>query len=135
MAALTRLLFKSAVRGSPFFKALRSGPQFEWTSECQKAFDELKANITKLPTLTYLGQGETLFVYLAVGEEAVSAVLVREEDKIQKPVYYVNRAVQGAGVRHSAVKRYVLTLVHAAQKLRSYFQTHPIVVITDQPLK
>ena len=52
MVALNRFLSKSAVRGSPFFKALRRGPQFEWTSECQKAFDELKAHIAKLSTLT-----------------------------------------------------------------------------------
>ena len=76
-----------------------------------------------------------MFIYLAVGEEAVSAVLVREEDKVQKPVYYVSRALQGAEARYSMVERYVLTLVHATRKLRSYFQSHPIVVVTDQPLK
>ena len=73
-------MLKSAVRGSPFFKALRRGPQFEWTSECQKVFDKLKAHIAQLPVLTSPAQGETLFIYLAVEKEAISAVLVREED-------------------------------------------------------
>ncbi|XP_027177519.1 uncharacterized protein LOC113776533 [Coffea eugenioides] len=135
MAALSRFLSKLAVQGSPFFKALRRGPHFEWTSECQKAFDELKAHIARLPALTSPTQGETLFIYLAVGEEALSAVLVREEDKVQKPVYYVSRALQGAEPRYAAVERYVLALVHAARKLRSYFQAHPVIVVTDQPLK
>ncbi|XP_027183804.1 uncharacterized protein LOC113782091 [Coffea eugenioides] len=135
MAALNRFLSKSAVRGSPFFKALRRGPQFEWTPECQQAFDELKAHITQLPSLTSPAQGEALFIYLAVGEEAVSAVLVREEGKIQKPVYYVSRALQGAEPRYTSIERYVLALVHAARKLRSYFQAHPVIVMTDQPLK
>ncbi|XP_071921925.1 uncharacterized protein [Coffea arabica] len=116
MTALNRFLSKSAVRGSPFFKALRRGPQFEWTSECQKAFDELKTHIARLPALTSPAQGETLFIYLAVGEEAVSAVLVWEEDKVQKPVYYVSRALQGAEPRYAAIERYVLALVHAARK-------------------
>ena len=70
-----------------------------------------------------------------MGEEGVSAVLIREENKVQKPVYYVSRALQGVEARYSVVKRYVLTLVHAVRKLRSYFQSHPIVVVTDQPLK
>ncbi|XP_071924104.1 uncharacterized protein [Coffea arabica] len=135
MAALNRFLSKSAVRGAPFFKVLKGGRQFEWNPECQKAFDELKEHLVRLPALTSPEVGETLFIYLAAGEGAVSAVLVREEDKLQKPVYYVSRALQGAESRYSAIERYVLALVHAARKLRTYFQAHPVVVITDQPLK
>ena len=82
MAALNRFLSKSAVRGSPFFKALRGGRPFEWSSECQKAVDELKAHLVRLPALTSPKQEEILFIYLAVGEEAISAVLVREESKV-----------------------------------------------------
>ncbi|XP_071906201.1 uncharacterized protein [Coffea arabica] len=135
MAPLNRFLSKSTVRGSPFFKALKGGRQFEWSPECQRAFDELKAHLTRLPALTSPDLGETLFLYLAVGEGAISAVLVREENKVQKPIYYVSRALQGAEARYSAVERYVLALVHAARKLRTYFQAHPVVVMTDQPLK
>ena len=93
MAALNRFLAKSAVRGSPFFKVLRRGPQFDWTYECQKVFNELKDHIAELPTLTSSEQDETVFIYLAVGEEAVSVVLVRKEDKVQKLMYYINRAL------------------------------------------
>ncbi|XP_071926220.1 uncharacterized protein [Coffea arabica] len=101
MAALNRFLSRSAVRGSPFFKALKGGRQFVWGPECQKAFAELKAYLTRLPALTSPELGETLFLYLAAGEGAISTVLVREKSK----------------------------------KLRTYFQTHPVVVVTDQPLK
>ncbi|XP_027166642.1 uncharacterized protein LOC113766677 [Coffea eugenioides] len=135
MADLNRFLSKSAVRGSPFFKALRRGPQFEWTPECQKAFSELKGHIAQLPALTSPAQEETLLIYLAAWEEADSAVLVREDGKVQRPVYYVSRALQGAEPRYTMIERYVLALVHAARKLRSYFQAHPVVVMTDQPLK
>ncbi|XP_071926041.1 uncharacterized protein [Coffea arabica] len=135
MAALNRFLSKSAVRGSPFFKALKGGRQFEWNSDCQRAFDELKAHLTRLPSLTSPVLGETLFLYLATEEGAISAVLVREVDKVQKPVYYVSRALQGAEAGYSAIERYILALVHAARKLRTYFQAHPVLVITSQPLK
>ncbi|XP_071906678.1 uncharacterized protein [Coffea arabica] len=96
MAVLNRFLSKSTAWGSPFFSTLKKGPQFDWTSECQKAFEELEAHIAELSTLTSPEQGETLFIYLAVEEETVSAVLIREEDRVQKLVYYVWRALQGA---------------------------------------
>ena len=36
-------------------------------------------------------ESETLYMYLAVSERAVSAVLIHEEDKIKWPIYYVRR--------------------------------------------
>nr|XP_027124156.1 uncharacterized protein LOC113740835 [Coffea arabica] len=53
----------------------------------------------------------------------------------QKPIYYVSRALQELETRYTPTKKLVLVLVHAAQKLRPYFQAHSIVVRTDQPLR
>ena len=39
--------------------------------------------------------GEELYLYLAVTLHAVSSALVREEGKVQKPVYYTSRALRG----------------------------------------
>ena len=43
--------------------------------------------------------GETLYLYLAVSDRAVSAVLIREEDRVQWPVYYVSKALLDAETR------------------------------------
>ena len=50
------------------------------------AFDELKKYMAEPPLLSKPIDGEVLCVYLAVSEQALSAVLVRDELKIQKPV-------------------------------------------------
>nr|XP_027122134.1 uncharacterized protein LOC113739086 [Coffea arabica] len=79
--------------------------------------------------------GETLFLYLSACNEAVSAVLVREDGGAQRPVYYVSRALQGPETRYTPAEKLVPALVHAARKLRPYFQAHSIAVLTDQPLR
>ena len=56
---------------------------FEWTVECQQAFEDLKVYLSSLPLLSPLKLGEELFLYLVVSPAAVSAVLVREEDRVQ----------------------------------------------------
>ena len=43
-----------------------------------------------LPLLSPSQPGEELFLYLAVSPAAVSAALVREEEKVQKLVYYTS---------------------------------------------
>ena len=54
----------------------------------------MKTHVVELSTLTSPEQGKTLFIYLTVGEEVVSAVLIREEGRVQKPVYYMSRTLQ-----------------------------------------
>nr|XP_027076060.1 uncharacterized protein LOC113699915 [Coffea arabica] len=135
MAALNRFLSRSAVRGLPFFRILKAPKDFQWTEKCQKAFTDLKAYLAELPTLTPQEQRETLFLYLSTCSEVVSAVLVREDRRAQKPIYYVSRALQGSETRYTPAEKLVLALVHTARKLRPYFQPHSIVVMTDQPLR
>ena len=55
--------------------------------------------------------------------------------KEQKHIYYISRALADVETRYSKVELTALALRSAAQKLRSYFQAYPVVVLTDQPLR
>ena len=69
---------------------------FVWTDECEAAFQELKCYLSNPPFLSPSKEGEDLFLYLAMSATAVSAVLIKEENKIHCPVYYISQAFQGA---------------------------------------
>jgi len=79
--------------------------------------------------------GEELFLYLAISLAAVSAALVREEEKVQKPMYYVSRALRDAKERYPPMEKLAFTLVTAARKLKPYFQAHTVIVLTDKLLR
>ena len=66
---------------------------------------------------------------------AVSAALIREEGTKQLPVYYVNKAFQGAESRYPRIEKITFALIVASRKVRQYFQANPILVMTDQPIK
>ncbi|KAL0349601.1 UNVERIFIED_CONTAM: hypothetical protein Sradi_4109300 [Sesamum radiatum] len=85
MPALSRFISKSAEKGLPFFKTLRKVKDFEWTEECQQAFEELKAYLTKLPLLVKPIPGNTLYLYMSATFQTISSALVREEDGAQTP--------------------------------------------------
>jgi hypothetical protein len=76
-----------------------------------------------------------LSVYLSDSDVAVSSVLVREEKGIQLPVYFVSRILQDAKTRYPPMEKLAFSLVIIARKLRPYFQTHPIRVLTKELLK
>ena len=50
-------------------------------------------------------------------------------------VYYISKAMADAETKYSKMEQTALALRSAAQKLCPYFQAHPIVVFTNQPLK
>ncbi|GKG07532.1 reverse transcriptase domain-containing protein, partial [Tanacetum coccineum] len=66
---------------------------FQWTTEAEAAFKEMKKLIAELPTLTAPMEREELIVYLAAVREAVSAVLMTEREAKQMLVYFVSRAL------------------------------------------
>ncbi|GAV64417.1 hypothetical protein CFOL_v3_07935 [Cephalotus follicularis] len=65
----------------------------------------------------------------------VSVVLVREEDKIQRLVYYVTKGLNDAEGSSSEVEKCAYALITTTRKLRPYFQSHTIKVLIDKPLR
>ena len=59
VAALNRFVSRAMDKCLPFFCTLKKS--FEWTSECQQAFEELKAYLSAPPLLSPSQLGEELF--------------------------------------------------------------------------
>ncbi|GKA37260.1 reverse transcriptase domain-containing protein [Tanacetum coccineum] len=94
----------------------------------------MKKLIAELPTLTAPMKGEELMVYLSAANEAVSVVLLVERRGRQMPIHYVSRSLQGAEVNYALMEMLAIALVHAARRLRRYFQGHTVKVITEKPI-
>ncbi|GKB73827.1 reverse transcriptase domain-containing protein [Tanacetum coccineum] len=138
LAALGRFLAKSTEKSLPFFKTLKgclNKKEFQWSAEAETAFQELKNHLQSLPALTIPRSGDTLVLYLAPAAEAISAVLLTARGNVQKPIYFVSMALQGAEVNYPILEKVALALVHVARRLRRYFQVHSICVLTDQPIR
>ena len=133
VAALNRFVSKATDKCLPFFRVLKKS--FEWTNECQKAFEDLKKYLSSQPLLNPSMPREELYLYIAVSQAAISAALVRDEGGSQQPVYFISKAFRGAEERYPRTEKLAFALITAAQKLKPYFQAHTIVVLTDQPLK
>ncbi|GJU07443.1 reverse transcriptase domain-containing protein [Tanacetum coccineum] len=138
LAALGRFLAKSAKKALAFFKTLKgcmNKNNFQWTQEAELAFQKLKQHLQSLPALTVPTPGETLILYLAVSHETISSLLMAERENVQKPIYFVSKALQGPKINYPPLEKLALALVHTARRLRRYFQAHTICVLTNQPIR
>ncbi|GKV37451.1 hypothetical protein SLEP1_g45482 [Rubroshorea leprosula] len=59
---------------------------------------------------------ESLYLYLGVMEEAVSSVLLREENKNQKPICYVSKVLQGAEQNYPLAEKAAFALLRTTIK-------------------
>ncbi|XP_015970352.1 uncharacterized protein LOC107493830 [Arachis duranensis] len=135
LTSLSRFLGASAAKALPFFNLMKKGMAFEWTPACEEAFRHFKKILAAPPVLGKPKDGEPLYLYLAITEEALAAVLVREEGKTQQPVYFISRALQGAELRYNKLEKLALALLTSSRRLKQYFQSHQVVVRTDQGIR
>uniref|UniRef100_A0A2N9GLY1 Integrase catalytic domain-containing protein n=1 Tax=Fagus sylvatica TaxID=28930 RepID=A0A2N9GLY1_FAGSY len=116
---------------STFSHLLKKGVSFNWSAECQEAFERIQVIMTKLPTVCAPTAGKPLRLYLASNSQAIGALVAQEDDDgIEQPVYYVSRGLKDTETRYSVAERACLALVYASQRLRHYFLAHKIQLMT-----
>ena len=94
------------------------------------AFQQLKEYLSRPSIMFSPGMDEVLFSYIVVAPHAVSLVLVRVDNEVRQPVYYVSKSLHEAKIRYLPLEKAILAVVHGTRKLPHYFQAHTVVVLT-----
>ena len=94
----------------------------------------------KAPILVPPTDRESLLLYIAATMQVVSAALVveREEEghavKVQRPVYFISKVLSDSKTRYSQTQKLLYIVLITKRKLRHYFESHLLTVVTSFPL-
>ena len=88
---------------------------------------------SELTILSCPDPGEDLYMYLIVSKHAMNAVLLKNQEGTQRPIYYINKMLVDAETIYLPLKKLALALVHATRKLPHYFQAHTVYVLMEYP--
>ena len=135
MAALSRFVSAGGEKGHPYSQCLKRNSRFAWTDECEAAFLKMKEYLAMPPVLSKPQVGVPLRLYFAVTEWAISSVLVQEQNQVQKLIYFVSKALQGPELRYQSLEKAALAVVFSARRLRHYFHSFTVVVMTNLPIQ
>ncbi len=135
MAALPHFLSIGGDRGHPYFQCLKRNNRFVWTGECEEASLKLKVYLASPPVLCKPLSGTPLRFYFAITNRAISSVIVQEQDHVQRHVYFVSKMLQRPEVHYQAIEKAALAVVFAVWRLRYYFQSFTVIVMTDLPIR
>ena len=84
--------------------------------------------------------GESLLLYIVATTQVVSAALVveREEEghafNVQCHVYFISEVLSNSNTRYPQIQKLLYAVLMAKRKLRHYFKSHPVMVVTSFPL-
>ena len=84
--------------------------------------------------MSSLEPDKVLFAYIAIAPYAVSLVLIRVDNGVQWPVYYMSKSLHEAEVHYLPLEKAIPAVVLGTRKLPHYFQAHT-VVLTQLHLK
>ncbi|GFY00219.1 retrovirus-related Pol polyprotein from transposon 17.6 [Trichonephila clavipes] len=111
----------------PLYNLKRNIKRFIWSIEAQKAFDAVKAAITKSPVLKFPDFKNPFQLFTDASSIGVEAVLNQE----QRPLVFASRTLSAAERNYTVTERECLAVVWALNKFRAYLGYLPIKIITD----
>lgn len=134
IVTLNKFISKASNHTRSLLQPLIKGSTYRWTPECQQLFDNLKTYLQTPPILTTPISGDIINLYLGVLDFAISDIIFKEIDKVQKPIYWVSKTY-----KHQKPNVHQLECQHlpSSLQLRSVgiiSQAYRIRVYTNQPL-
>ena len=100
----------------------------------------VKQLLTKAPILVPPTEGEHLLLYIMATTQVVSSALVveREEEghafKVQHPMYFISEVLSDSKTHYSQIQKLLYVVLVTKRKLRHYFESHTVTVVTSFPL-
>ncbi|KAL0402535.1 UNVERIFIED_CONTAM: hypothetical protein Slati_4283400 [Sesamum latifolium] len=137
LAYLRRFISNLAGRCQPFSRLMKKEVPFEWDEACDKAFKSIKSYLMKPPVLVAPVHGRPLILYVAAQERSVGILLAQKNDEgKENALYYLSRAMTPNELKYSPIEKLCLALIFTIQKLKHYFQSHSIHLVSKaNPLK
>ena len=121
---------------SPLHALTRQDIPFQWTAQCQLAFEKLKDLLTAPPVLAYPNFAAKFVLHTDASGEGLGAVLEQEQDGKLHPVAYASGSLSKSEKNYGVTELEALGVVWAIKHFRSYLIGHKCVIFTDHaPLK
>ena len=107
-----------------------------WGEAQEKAYQSIKALLTKEPVLRLPDPGKTYFLQTDASDSGIGAVLMQEHDGKLFPVCYGSKKLSSAERNYSTIEKECLAIVWGFKRFHLYLYGVSFVLQTDhEPLK
>ena len=128
----SKYLHHMATTAYPLYKLLRADTPYEWTEECEKAFQTLKEQLTTPPILGSPDVTKGPFTLTCDASlTGLGAVLTQEQDGVDVTIAYWSKALNRSQMNYCTTHRELLALVESVKAFNHYLAGAPFKVRSD----
>ena len=112
--------------------------EFEWTPQCQQAFELMKEMLLKEPILKYPDPNYGYILYTDASKYAWAGVLTQEGRTkiVHHPITYISGLFRGPQINWAALTKEAYAIYMSIKKLVSYITDNKVLLRSDHlPLK
>jgi hypothetical protein len=129
-----RFIWHFSNLAKPLNDLLKKDQKFEWTDDCQRAFDELKKRFTEEPVLMMPDQTKPFQIETDASKYATGAVLTQlDSNGDRHPISFISKTFSPAERNYEIYDRELLAIIRALEEWRHYIQgsPHTTIILSD----
>jgi hypothetical protein len=117
---------------APLFNLLKDSTTWNWSAECQQAFEYLKERLITQPILMLPDLQRPFVLFTDASGVSVGAILSQiDKDGKERVCCYASRILKGAEQHYGITEKECLAVVWAVKEFRTYLYGTSFQVITD----
>ena len=129
--------YRRFVRGfskiaEPIYALTKKGAVFQWSADCQSAFEELKTQLVEAPVLSFPDFAKSFILETDASIKGLGAVLSQlQDDGLAHPVAYASRSLTKGEKSYAITELETLAVVWSITHFHAYLYGHDVTVYTD----
>lgn len=120
-----------ALHASPLVHLTAKNVPFQWTGECQQAFEFLRDTLCAEPVMCHPDFTQPFVLYTDASQVAIGSVLTQLVDGLDRVVAYASHALTASERRWSTYDRELWAIVWSVRNFRHYLGLRHFTIVTD----
>lgn len=116
---------------APLHKLCSKREMFEWTSECQAAWELLKNHLTSAPILSYPSPEKEFILDTDASNRGIGAVLSQVQGNDERVIGYYSRCLSKSEKNYCVTRKELLAVVAAVEHFNYFLYGRQFTIRTD----
>lgn len=116
---------------APLYALTKKGAHFQWTQQCEAAFQTLKRSLTQAPILSLPNNTDVYILDTDASDMGLGAVLSQVQNGEEKVIAYASRTLSKPERNYDTTRKELLAVVYGLKQYRQYLLGRMFTIRSD----
>lgn len=114
-------------RTAPLRELLKSTTEYQWDTNIQKKYEDIKNALTSAPVLQFFNYKLPIVLSVDASQHGIGAVLLQNGH----PVEYASMTFNQTQIRYAQIEKELMAILYACERFHFYIAAVPVTIQTD----